>query len=291
MEAETAAIRVWSHRSGEFRLGRHTLLMGVVNVTPDSFSDGGKFLSPERAADHGIRLQEEGADLLDIGAESTRPGSDPVSADEQLRRLLPVLEKLRGWIRVPISVDTSVATVAEACLLAGASVVNDVSGFHRDAKLPEVCAAHGAGVVLMHMKGTPKTMQTDTRYEDLCGEIRAHLAEGVKWAEASGIPRSRIAVDPGIGFGKSFEQNYRLLGDLRTFRDLAAGVLVGPSRKAFTGEFSKLPPDQRQYSTAAAVAIAVLNGADIVRVHDVREMKQVVDILDRFREVCDKQDC
>ena len=274
------------HRGGEFALGKRTLLMGIVNITPDSFSDGGKFLNAERAAEHALKLVEDGADLLDLGAESTRPGSEPVDAGEQLRRLMPVFEALRGEVSIPLSVDTSLAEVADACLVARASIVNDISGFHHDAKLPEVCARHGAGVVLMHTRGTPKTMQADTQYDDLLREIREYLAVGLSAAKAAGIARERILVDPGIGFGKSFEQNYRLLGGLKEYRDLAAGVLVGPSRKAFSGEFNKLPPDQRQYSTAAAVALAVMNGADVVRVHDVREMKQVVDILDRFRDVC-----
>jgi dihydropteroate synthase len=186
-------------------------------------------------------------------------------------------------------VDTCLAEVADRCLQAGACIVNDVCGFHADENLPEVCARHRAGVVLMHMRGKPKTMQGDTGYEDLFGEIRDYLAEGVQRAERAGIARSHILVDPGIGFGKNFEQNYQLLGGMNDFRKLAAGVLVGPSRKAFTGEFNKLPPDQRQYSTAAAVSIAVLYGADVVRVHDIREMRQVVDILDHFREVRGQQ--
>ncbi|HEY3294451.1 MAG TPA: dihydropteroate synthase [bacterium] len=285
MEAEATTARVWEYRGGEFLLGKRTLLMGIVNVTPDSFSDGGRFFDAQSAADHALQLIQDGADLLDLGAESTRPGSDAVDADEQLRRLIPVFEKLRGKVTVPLSVDTTYAKVAAECLQAGASIVNDVSGFHGDVELPEVCAAQNAGVVLMHMRGMPKVMQQDTQYGDLFGEIEDYLADGVRIALQAGIPRSRILVDPGIGFGKTFEQNYRLLGGLDGFRTLAAGVLAGPSRKAFTGEFNHLPPDQRQYSTAAAVAIAALYGADVVRVHDVREIKQVVDILDRFREI------
>jgi dihydropteroate synthase len=290
MEVDATVQRVWAYRGGEFRLGKRTLLMGIVNVTPDSFSDGGHFLEASQAADHALQLQQDGADLLDFGAESTRPGSEPVSAIEQLKRVLPVLEKLRGRISIPISVDTSLAEVADTCLRAGASIVNDVSGFHKDERLPGVCASHGAGVVLMHMRGTPNSMQENTSYADLTGEILDYLAEGVRRAESAGVAHNKILVDPGIGFGKSFEQNYRLLGGLDAFRDLGAGVLVGPSRKAFTGEFSQLPPDQRQYSTAAAVAIAVMRGADVVRVHDVREMRQVVDILGRFREVHERDD-
>ncbi len=279
--------RCWRHRTGELALGRRTLLMGVVNVTPDSFSDGGRFLSPDAAASHAVSLQNAGADMLDLGAESTRPGSEPVAVKEQLARLLPVLERLRGRLTVPLSIDTTSAAVAVECLRAGASAINDITGFHGDVELPRVCAESGAGVMLMHLRGAPKTMQADTRYADLIGEVRGYLAAGVDTAARTGIPGERILVDPGLGFGKNFEQNYRLLGALREFRDLAAGVLAGPSRKAFTGEFSGLPADQRQFSTAAAVALAALFGADMVRVHDVGEMKQVVQIIDRFREIHD----
>ncbi len=259
--------------------------MGVVNITPDSFSDGGKFYSADAAAAHARQLQNDGADLLDLGAESTRPGSESVPEDEQLRRLLPVLQALKAGVSIPVSVDTTSARVARECLGAGAAIINDISGFRLDPELPKVCADSGAGVVLMHMKGVPRTMQIEPQYPDLLGEVRGYLQEAVGVAEREGIERLTILVDPGIGFGKTFEHNYQLLGSLDSFRDLAAGVLVGPSRKAFTGEFNRLPPDQRQYSTAAAVAISALHGADVIRVHDVREMRQVVDILDKFRTV------
>ena len=263
--------------------------MGVVNITPDSFSDGGNFYARDAAVAHALQLRDEGAELLDLGAESTRPGSTPVPDDEQLRRLLPVLKELAGKISLPISIDTTSAVVARECLTAGAAIVNDITGFHRDPDLPKVCAEFDAGVVLMHVKGTPETMQREPQYHDLFGEIHDYLQAGVTAAERAGIPTERMVVDPGIGFGKTFEDNYRLLGALHRFWDLAAGVLVGPSRKAFTGEFNRLPPDQRQFSTAAAVALAALNGADVIRVHDVREMRQVVDILDRFRAIQDAE--
>jgi dihydropteroate synthase len=285
MDIAARKLRLWKHRSGDFRLGERTLLMGIVNITPNSFSDGGKFLAPEKAVEYALALQEQGADLLDLGAESTRPGSEDVSAREQLHRLLPVLERLHDKIQVPLSVDTRSAEVAEACLQAGISIINDISGFHHDAALPALCARFNAGVVLMHMRGTPHTMQQDTHYDDLFGEIHAFLAEGVATAERAGVERERILVDPGIGFGKSFEQNYLLLGGLQRFRDLAAGVLAGPSRKRFMGEFCGLPADKRQFPTAAATALAILHGADVVRVHDVAEMRQVADIVDRFREL------
>ncbi|MBU1919221.1 dihydropteroate synthase [bacterium] len=277
--------RIWSHRTGSLKLGGRTLIMGVLNVTPDSFSDGGRYFSAKDAIQRALSLQEAGADILDMGAESTRPGSLPVSADAQIERLLPVLEGLGDRIRIPVSVDTSSAQVAGTCIAAGASIVNDISGFRNDGSLPAVCAQARCGVVLMHIKGMPKDMQDNTDYSDLLAEVSASLRESCKIAVAAGIPRESIVVDPGIGFGKNFRQNYLLLGKLRALQGLAQGVLVGTSRKAFTGEFSGLPAESRQYPTAATVAISILNGADIVRVHDVYEMKQVRDICDRYREV------
>ncbi len=259
--------------------------MGVLNVTPDSFSDGGKFLSVSDAVEQASVLQTSGADILDIGAESTRPNSLPVSDAEQIDRLIPVLEGCRGSISIPISVDTTSATVARACIEAGASIVNDVTGFHHDAELSRICADTSCGVVLMHIKGTPKDMQSDTDYSDMLIDVKNYLQESCVIAADAGVTTDHVVIDPGIGFGKTFEQNYRLLGNLDILQGISQGVLVGPSRKAFTGEFSGLPADQRQFSTAATIAISILNGADIVRVHDVTEMRQVADICDRFREV------
>ncbi|MBU0509611.1 dihydropteroate synthase [bacterium] len=285
MDTKAAPRRVWRHRTGELVLGTRTLLMGIVNVTPDSFSDGGRYFDPARAAEHALQLQDEGADLLDFGAESTRPGSDPISADEQLRRLLPVFRRLETRVRVPMSVDTCLSAVACECLEAGAAIVNDVSALRKDRELAAVCARYRAGVVLMHMRGTPDTMQQNTHYDNLLGEVGEDLRAAVSLAEEAGIVRECIVVDPGIGFGKSYEQNYRLLGGLSRFHGLAAGVLAGPSRKGFTGEFSQAPADRRRFSTAAAVALSVLHGADVVRVHDVAQMREVTDIIDRFREI------
>jgi dihydropteroate synthase len=259
--------------------------MGVLNVTPDSFSDGGKYLDIELAIARASLLQQAGADILDIGAESTRPGSLPVPDDIQLSRLLPILNNISGVVSIPISVDTTSSVVAAECIEAGASIINDISGFHKDPELQKVCARHSCGAVLMHIKGTPEGMQWNPEYIDLLEDIYAYLREGCETASRAGMSIDHLVVDPGIGFGKSFDQNYQLLGNLSYFRSLAAGVLVGTSRKAFTGEFNKLPADQRQFSTAATIAIAVLHGADIVRVHDVHEMKQVTDICDRFREI------
>ena len=287
---DTEQTRVWRFRGGDFRLGERTLLMGIVNVTPDSFSDGGEFLDPDSAIRHALCLQDEGADLIDIGAESTRPGSSGVPASIQVERLLPVLRGLRGRLRVPLSVDTTRGEVARAALEQGAAVINDVSGFRGDETLPEMCAAFAAGVVLMHMRGTPADMQRDTHYEDLLRELRDALQASVVTADRHGIPRDRVLVDPGLGFGKTFAQNHRLIAALGSFRDLAAGVLVGPSRKAFTAEFSGLPGARRQFGTAAALALCVLYGADVIRVHDVAAMREVTQLIDRHRELVRAQD-
>lgn len=289
MRTQSKRVRRWRLRSRQIELGGRTRLMGIVNVTPDSFSDGGSYLDPVRAADHALRLEDEGADILDIGAESSRPGSDPVSEEEQIKRLLPVFEKLIGRVALPVSVDTRSARVARTCLEVGASIVNDISAFRTDPDLSGVCREFEAGVVLMHMYGLPKTMQQEAHYDDLIREIHDCLRDAVHTACEAGIDKDAIVVDPGLGFGKSFDENHRLLAGLGDFSDLSAGVLAGPSRKAFTGQFSGLPADKRQYSTAAAVTIAVLSGADIIRVHDVKEMRQVTDIVDHFLEVHDTE--
>lgn len=279
---------VFRHAGGELPIGKRTLLMGVVNITPDSFSDGGRFLKPEAALSRALELAEQGADILDFGAESTRPGSLPVSEEEELSRLLPIIEAVVAKIDVPVSVDTYKASVADASLNAGAAIVNDISGFHFDEKMPEVCARHKAGVVLMHIKGTPRDMQLNPTYSDLFEEITKYLEEGINRAKAAGIEKERILIDPGIGFGKTFDDNYRLIAGLRRLAALGFPVLVGPSRKGFTGQFSGLPPEKRQFATAATVTLSIINGASVVRVHDVEEMKEVTEIADRFLQVtCD----
>lgn len=279
--------RAFRHRRGSLELGAHTHLMGIVNVTPDSFSDGGKFLQAEAAFQHALRLAAEGARIIDLGAESTRPGSLGTSDEIQLERLLPVLDLLHGQTNSIISIDTKSAKVARECLVAGADMINDVSGLAEDDAIAEVCAEFGAGLVLMHMRGQPQNMQSDLSYQDVLGEVREFLADAVERAVSRGVARESILVDPGLGFGKSFEQNHLLLGNLGDLQLLAAGVLIGPSRKAFTGEFSNRAPDKRQFSTAAAVAIAALHGADVIRVHDVAEMREVVQLCDRFMDVND----
>jgi len=270
----------WVCRQRRFEVGTRTLVMGVVNVTPDSFSDGGQFIDTDRAIAHAVRLIEDGADIIDIGGESTRPGSDPVPDEIEIQRVLPVIEYVARETSAAISVDTTKASVARAALETGAHIVNDISGFHYDPELPKVVAEYGAGVVLMHIRGHPRNMQADTDYRDLFREISSYLQEGIDKAAATGISRQTIVVDPGIGFGKSLMDNYRLIDGLERFRELGCPILVGPSRKSFIGNVLGLPADQRIWGTAAAVACSVLRGADIVRIHDVTEMVQVITICD-----------
>jgi dihydropteroate synthase len=232
-----------------------------------------------------LLLAEQGADILDIGAESTRPGSAPVSAETELERFLPVVEAVASQTEIPISVDTYKARVADEALKAGAVIVNDISGFHCDEAMPEVCARHKAGVVLMHIKGTPRDMQLDPIYYDLLGDIISYLTEGLERAKAAGIESERILLDPGIGFGKTFDDNYRLIYGLRQLAALGYPVVAGPSRKSFTGQFSGLPAPERQFATAAAVTLSILRGASVVRIHDVAEMKEVASIVDRFIQI------
>src|SRR6266540_2740023 len=249
--------------------------MGVVNVTPDSFSDGGRFVDPDAAVAHGLALAEEGADLLDVGGESTRPGASDVEAATELARVLPVVERLAGATAVPLSVDTRKAAVARAALAAGATMVNDVSGARDDPEVLAVAAEAKAALVLMHMRGTPATMQDDPRYDDVVGEVEAFLAERCA-AEAAGVAPDALVVDPGIGFGKRDPHNYALLAALPRLTRLGHPLMVGTSRKGFIGRALGLAVDQREEGTAATVTWAVERGARIVRVHQVRSMVRVV---------------
>ncbi len=272
---------VWRCRDRELPLGERTLVMGIVNVTPDSFSDGGMFEDAEAAVKHGLRLLEEGADVLDVGGESTRPGSDAVGAEEERSRVLPVLEGLRREApEAVLSVDTRTAVVAEEALVAGADAVNDISA-GADPAMFRVIEAAGAGMVLMHMRGEPKTMQSDPRYDDVVAEVRAFLAERLETAVAAGIGRDRLCVDPGIGFGKNLEHNLDLLRAIGPFRELGVPVLVGVSRKRFVGELSRVdePADRLEGSLAAAVWCAA-QGVDLVRVHDVGPTVRALRVVD-----------
>jgi dihydropteroate synthase len=261
------------------RLGlERPLLMGIVNVTPDSFFDGGQFCDPQRAVAHALRLVEEGADLLDIGAESTRPGALPVDEHEERRRLVPVVAAVAKAVSVPISVDTSKAEVAKAAIDAGAIMVNDVTALRGDSAMVGVVAQAGVALVLMHMQGTPDIMQHAPRYDDVVGEVAQFLAERVRYAIDHGVARDRIVVDPGIGFGKTLGHNLDLLANLRVFAELGYPLLVGPSRKGFIGQLTDQSVEARGWGTAGVVALAVEQGANILRVHDVGPMKDVAKV-------------
>lgn len=260
----------------------HTLVMGIVNVTPDSFSDGGLFLKPENAIRHAGWLIDDGADILDIGGESTRPGSDAVSVDEELVRVLPVVEALAGRGDAIISIDTMKPEVADACLAAGAKILNDVTGL-RNPAMVEVAARHRAAVVIMHMQGMPKTMQVAPDYRDVVSEIREYLLAQAAIARAAGI--RDIAIDPGIGFGKTSAQNFEILGRLDELSSCGFPLLIGPSRKSFLAKFPDMESsEQRLEGTIAASVASVLRGASVVRVHDVAECKRALRVADAIRD-------
>ena len=272
---------VWRCYDRAFPLGERTLLMGVVNVTPDSFSDGGRFLHPDDAVKHAMQLAADGADILDVGGESTRPGAEPVSLDAEVARVVPVIERLRTEVLdIAISIDTRHPEVARAALAAGADIVNDVTG----ASAPDTLTAvreSGAGLVLMHMQGEPQTMQADPTYDDVVVEVRDFLAERIEAAVSAGVARDRLCVDPGVGFGKTTAHNLALLRDIVSFRRLGVPVLVGVSRKRFIGELSGVDdPAERVDGTAGAVAWCAAQGIDVLRVHDVKEMARVVKVVD-----------
>jgi len=253
--------------------------MGVVNVTPDSFSDGGAFLDPRVAIEHGVRLVADGADLLDVGGESTRPGSDPTLVEDEIDRVLPVIAGLVERVDAPVSVDTRKAAVAAAALGAGAAIVNDISA-GADPEMFDLVAGRGAGMILMHMKGEPKTMQADPTYDDVVGEVRSFLEGRSRSAVAAGIERDRLCIDPGIGFGKTLEHNLELLRDLASLREVGPPLIVGPSRKGFIGTLTDAEAGDRVEGTAGAVAWCAAQGVDLVRVHDVRAMVRVVRVVD-----------
>jgi dihydropteroate synthase len=259
--------------------------MGIVNVTPDSFADGGRFRDPAAARRHARALVEAGADLLDVGAESTRPGARPVPADEEQARLLPVLESLLEEVPCPVSVDTAKAEVAEAALARGAHLVNDVTGLAEGPALAEVCARHGAGLVLVHMRGTPATMQVAPRYDDLLGEVQGELAAAVATAEAAGVAPEAICIDPRLGFGKTVGDHQTQLRRLDVLARLGKPLLVGPSRKSFIGALlGDLPPAERLEGTLAACVAAVSSGAHMLRVHDVAAVRRAVTVAEAIRD-------
>ena len=265
---------------------RETLVMGIVNVTPDSFSDGGKFFSPEVAISHASKLITQGADIIDIGGESTRPGAEQVSESEELKRVIPVIEKIRtDNPTILISIDTTKASVAKHAIEAGADIINDVSGFSFDNNMIGIVESFNIPVVIMHMKGNPQNMQLNPKYKDIVNEILDFFKMKIKIAIQSGINRSMIILDPGIGFGKTVEHNFELLSRLNEFNVLELPIMIGPSRKSFIGITLDLPPEDRVEGTAAAVSAGVMNGASIVRVHDVKSMKRVVRIIEKVKNV------
>ncbi len=277
--------------------GKRTRIMGVLNMTPDSFSDGGKFADHDIALSHAEKMVEQGADIIDIGGESSRPFADPVSSEDEISRVLPVIEKLAQKIAIPISIDTTKSDVAKRAIDAGASIINDISALRLDPKMAEIAAEAGVPVIIMHMKGAPKTMQENPQYDDLIGEIKTFLADAVDSAVKKGICRSKIIIDPGIGFGKTFEHNFIILNNLAAFKSVGVPILVGPSRKAFirdklkdiAGKDTHTPGPCSQIvetGTQAAVAAAVLNGADIVRCHDVAGTRVTLKIIDAIRKSC-----
>ena len=288
-------MKTYSLEWGKHRLvlGKRTCIMGIVNVTPDSFSDGGEFFTRDDAVAQGQKLFEEGADILDIGGESTRPFSDAVSTEEEIRRVIPVIENLAGRISIPISIDTTKAGVARRAIQAGASIINDVSALRLDHGIADVAAEYDVPLILMHMLGTPKTMQTNPVYDDLIKEIKEFLKNAVHYAESKGISKSKIIIDPGIGFGKTVEHNLLLIKHLHEFKTLDIPILIGPSRKAFIRNILKdkivkdINPDLAivETGTQASVAAVVLNGAHIVRVHNVANTRATIKIINAIKNV------
>ncbi len=270
----------WKLKQREIMLGERTLLMGVLNVTPDSFSDGGKYSDPDRAFARAVEIDEQGADILDIGAESTRPGSQRIPEAEELRRLIPVLKRLRGKLTIPISVDTYKSAVAEKALEHGAEIINDPTGILLDPQLPKVVTKYDAGLIVNHMRGTPETWAKLPPLKDLIRSIGIDLEAALHRARQSGVQKHQLAIDPGLGFGKRREQNSEIIANLDAFRSFDLPLVVGPSRKSF---LRKEEESLTEFATAAAVTASILNGAHIVRVHDIKAMKSVAEVADAIK--------
>ncbi len=269
-------------KCGKFRLrlGRRTYVMGVLNLTPDSFSGDGIYKDLDRATERAQQMADQGADIIDVGGESTRPGAKPVSVGEEMTRVLPVVKRLAKVLKIPISIDTSRSELARACLDLGASIINDIRGLRADQGLAKLAARYDAGVIIVHIKGRPRTMQKSPTYKSLISEIIASLRGSIRIARRYGVGDGRIIVDPGIGFGKTTDHNLEILQRLREFKFLGRPIMVGTSRKSVIGNILGLPVEERGWGSAATVALAVANGAHIVRVHDVKEMVQVVRMAD-----------
>ena len=260
--------------------GSRTYIMGILNLTPDSFSGDGVYMDPARALEEAERIVEEGADIIDIGGESTRPGSMPISEEEEIKRVIPVIKKIAKRVKIPISIDTNKSIVALQSLENGASIINDITGMSADIKMAEVVAKYNARVVIMHMKGTTENMQECPAYIDVIEEIKERLSYLIDKALQSGVKKENIIIDPGIGFGKTTKHNLEILNNLSRFKEFGRPILVGPSRKSFIGNVLGVEPGGRIFGTAASVAIAIKNGADIVRAHDVKAMKEVSKVSD-----------
>lgn len=272
-------------RKKVLKLGERTLIMGILNVTPDSFSDGGLYFDKDKAIGHGLKMAEEGADIIDIGGESTRPGSNPITADEELRRVIPVIERLVKEVDIPISIDTYKSEVAKRAIEAGAEIVNDISGLHFDPELSKVVSMEKAPIILMHTRGKPETMQKEIHYKSLFSEILSYLKESIKLAENSGVDPDKIIIDPGIGFGKRVEDNLLIIKNLSEFRVLGKPILLGTSRKSFIGKILDVDVSERLEGSIASAVIGVLNGAHIIRCHDVAQTKKAIAIVDAIKTV------
>jgi len=263
-----------------------TLIMGVLNITPDSFSDGGKYFSKNAAIKHALKLINEGSDIIDVGGESTRPGASPLTIEEEITRVIPVIKEIRKLSKnILISIDTYKSEVAKEAVKYGANIINDISGLVMDDRMVHIAAELDVPVIIMHLKGTPMDMQVNPTYENLISEITEFLRTQIQYALKNGVKKHNIIIDPGIGFGKTIEHNFKIIANLEKFKKIGFPILIGPSRKSFIGNLLKLPPDKRLEGTAASIAIGIVNGARIVRVHDVLEMKRVSSIADKVNEV------
>lgn len=258
-------------------------IMGILNVTPDSFSDGGNFFDKDKAIEHALQMQDDGADIIDIGGESTRPGSNPVSAEEEIERVIPVIEYLQSRLKIPISIDTAKAVVAENALNSGAAMINDITGLHGDPGMAELAARRDVPVVAMHMKGTPRTMQKNPEYTDLCSEISTYFQDIINIAVRAGLNKSKIILDPGIGFGKTFDHNFELIRKLAKFKKFGLPIMMGLSRKRFLSIDNKYPENERLEQSLASASAAVLNGADFVRVHDVEPTRKALWVISKIK--------
>lgn len=269
-----------SFRHRKYNLSERTHIMGVLNVTPDSFSDGGKFYSLEKAVSQALKMVEEGADIIDIGGESTRPGSQPVTLEEEIQRVIPVIETLAKKMQIPISVDTYKSQIVQKALEAGAEMINDISGLRFDSEMAKLAAKYNVPVIVMHIKGTPQNMQENPYYENVIKEIKDYFEERINFADSMEIKEENIILDPGIGFGKRFEDNLAILKNLKEFKKLERPLLVGLSHKSFIGKILDLPVEERLEGSLGALAYSIVQGANIARVHDVKESVRVAKVID-----------